>query len=77
MPLQAPVGYSISYDKDTGKLVLEIFDLEMIKEEKEEKVMGRLAELHFDGETAPKHLKIIFPDYKSLVTYLIYSVLYK
>jgi hypothetical protein len=74
MPLQAPVGYTISYDKETGKLVLEIFDLEMIKEEK---VMGRLAELHFDGETAPKHLKIMFPDYKSLVAYLLYSVLYK
>jgi hypothetical protein len=77
MPIQTPVGYTISYDKETGKLVLEIFDLEMIKEEKEETVMGRLAELHFDGETAPKRLKIMFPDYKTLITYLIYSVLYK
>jgi len=77
MPIQAPVGYTISYDKETGKLVLEIFDLEMIKEEKEETVMGRLAELHFEGETAPKRLKIMFPDYKSLVAYLLYSVLYK
>ncbi|WP_288007230.1 hypothetical protein [Thermofilum sp.] len=74
MPLQTPVGYTISYDKETGKLVLEIFDLEMIKEET---VMGHLAELHFEGETAPKHLKIMFPDYKSLVAYLLYSVLYK
>ena len=74
MPIQTPIGYTISYDKETGKLVLEIFHLEMIKEEK---VMGRLAELHFEGETAPKRLKIMFPDYKNLVAYLLYSVLYK
>lgn len=74
MPIQAPVGYTISYDKETGKLVLEIFDLEMIKEET---VMGRLVELHFEGETAPKRLKITFPDHKSLVAYLLYSILYK
>ncbi|MCC5999206.1 MAG: hypothetical protein LM573_09015 [Thermofilum sp.] len=63
-----------AYDKETGKLVLEIFDLEMIKEET---VMDHLAELHFEGETAPKRLKIMFPDYKSLVAYLLYSILYK
>jgi len=74
MPLQTPVGYTISYDKETGKLVLEIFHLEMIKEET---VMGRLAELHFEGETAPKYLKITFPDHKSLIAYLLYSILYK
>jgi len=27
MPIQTFVGYTISYDKETGKLVLEIFDL--------------------------------------------------
>ncbi|AJB41583.1 hypothetical protein TCARB_0523 [Thermofilum adornatum 1505] len=47
MPIQTPVGYTISYDKETGKLILEIFDLEMIKEEKEGTVMDHLAELHF------------------------------
>jgi hypothetical protein len=31
MPLQASVGYTISYDKETGKLVLEIFDLKKSK----------------------------------------------
>jgi len=77
MPIQTPVGYTISYDKETGKLVLEIFHLEMIKEEEKETVMGRLAELHFEGETAPKYLKITFPDHKSLVAYLLYSILYK
>ena len=74
MPLQAPVGYTISYDKETRKLVLEIFDL---KTEQEHPAPGHFAEIHLEGETVPKRLKIMFPDYKSLVAYLIYSVLYK
>lgn len=77
VPIQAPVGYAISLDKETGKLILEIFHLEIIEEEKKETLMGRLAELHFEGETAPKYLKITFPDHKSLVAYLLYSILYK
>ena len=74
MSLQTPVGYTISYDKETGKLVLEIFDL---KTEQEHPALGHFAEIHLEGETAPKRLKIMFPDYKSLVAYLLYSVLYK
>ncbi|MEM0009686.1 hypothetical protein [Thermofilum sp.] len=74
MSLQIPVGYTISYDKETGKLVLEIFDL---KTEQEHPASGHFAEIYMEGETAPKRLKIMFPDYKSLVAYLLYSVLYK
>jgi len=74
MPLKTPVGYTISYDKETGKLVLEIFDL---KTEQEHPTSGHFAEIYLEGERTPLHLKIMFPDYKSLVAYLIYSVLYK
>jgi hypothetical protein len=79
MPLQASVGYTISYDKETGKLVLEIFDL---KTEQEDPASGHFAEICLEGEGAgargaPLHLKIVFPDYKTLVAYLMYSVLYK
>jgi hypothetical protein len=74
MPSQTPVGYSVSFDKETRKLVLEIFDLKMAQEKT---AYGRIAELHFEGETAPMHLKIMFPDYKTLMAYLLYNILYK
>jgi hypothetical protein len=47
MPLQASVGYTISYDKETGKLVLEIFDL---KTEQEDPASGHFAEICLEGE---------------------------